>query len=151
MVEAKNGLGHLLYEAMEKAVVLLNDRNATVEQRAEAGRLWRALQEASEKYYGSTGVQSNVTASLSETLSPFINTVEYSIEKFGSSRYPELVSLLERIRKSLPSSARMNGTPSQSINESTNTGSLGPPFSQGVPSDASRPSINRAMNGLDDM
>jgi hypothetical protein len=151
MVEAKNGLGHTLYEAMDKAVAIINDRSATIEQRAEAGRLWRTMNDASEEYYKSTGDQSNVTASLSETLSPFINTVKYSIEKFGSSRYPELVSLLERIRKSLPSSESTKGTPSQSIKESTNTGSLGPPFSQGVPSEASRPSIKRAMNGLDDM
>jgi hypothetical protein len=152
MVEAKNGIGHILYEMMDKAQKIHADNHASTEDRVDANRIYRLLKRASQDFYDSTGDQSNATASASVISSPYERIdAALGVASADSKVYRELTPLLERIRKSLPSSEKTKGKPSQSINESTNTGSLGPPFSQGVPSEASRPSMKRAMNVSDDM
>ncbi|MDR2160818.1 MAG: hypothetical protein LBO77_01580 [Desulfovibrio sp.] len=151
MNQAKTeGPGHVLYEAMQKAEAVLKDAGAADEQIREAEELFEQLREASEVYYGSTGDQSNATASLSGIVEPLDRISAKGTDRSHSSLYGEVESLLGSIRNSLPPLANTYGTSSYSINSLTNTGELGPSASQGVPT-ASRPSMNRAINGLADI
>ena len=142
------GVGHVLYEAAQKAQAVLNDKNATGEQKAEAGAYLYFLRKASESYYGSTGDQSREIASLSGIVEPLNNISAIGASSANSSLYGELEPLLGNIRNILPAVENTKGESSNSINESTNTGELGPSDSQGVPT-ASRPSMKRAMKGVD--
>jgi hypothetical protein len=150
MVEAKNGIGHALYEAMDKAEKILRDPDGTPEDKVDAKRVLRWLKEASEKFYASTGDQSSATASASEIVSPYVNIEAYGELSAGTRVYRELGPELALIRNKLPSSEYTYGKPSQSIKESTNTGALGPDVSQGPNLEASRPSIKRTMSGMEE-
>lgn len=145
MSEAKNGetgVGHDLYEAMQTAEAALNDEGSTNEEKAEAWWYLAQLKRASESYYGSTGEESSETASLSGIVEPlYMMSATGALPNANSKLYPKLEPFLARIRKR-PELAMAYGTSSYSTNSRMNTGSLSVPISQGVPSEASRPSLN---------
>ncbi|MDR1776529.1 MAG: hypothetical protein LBR31_01705 [Desulfovibrio sp.] len=152
MTEAKNGVGHAIYEAVDAIDRIANDPNATPEDILDANRISKWLEGASKAFYDSTGEQSNATASSSDITELSRRIEAYISLLAGSKVYREAAPLLERIRKILPSSESTYGIPSQSRKLSTNIGSLGPDAShEAPPVPASRPSMNRAINGLENM
>jgi|GEM_PF-2790455 len=148
--DAKTGIGKDLHEAMQLVENVLKDNNATAEEKAEAWWYRRQLRKASESYYGSTGEESNATASLSGIVEPLSVMSAMGADIANSKLYPKLEPFLGNIRNNLPSSAQAYGTSSYFTNSSMNTGSLGVPLSQGVPSEASRPSLNMVRRGGED-
>ncbi|MDR2819481.1 MAG: hypothetical protein LBB60_02995, partial [Desulfovibrio sp.] len=90
MSEAKRGVGHDLYEAMQIAEEVWNDENATEEERAEAWGYIVLLDDASVAYYSSTGDQSNATASLSGIVEPLVRISAMGAGLANSKLYPKL-------------------------------------------------------------
>lgn len=127
------GAGHALYEARQKVQAAIQDRNSTDAQIREAEQIGLLLDEAMTAYYGSTGDQSNATASLSGIMEPLERISAYGASRSHSSLYGEVDSLLGSIRNNLPSVENTNGLSSYSMNFLTNTGALGPLDSQGTP------------------
>jgi hypothetical protein len=148
MHQAKSeGPGHVLYEAQQIVAEFFKSGQAQGEERNAAKILAVILDGISESYYETTGDQSNKTASFSGIVEPLNNASPY-IESLASSKiYGRLESLLGSIRNKVPSVANTNGLSSYSKNFLTNTGSLAEPFSHGVPSDASLPSMNNVRMG----
>ena len=147
MQEAKMGPGHDLYEAKQLVDLFLEKGEGTPAQREEAQLLSDQLGIISETFYGSTGDQSNVTASLSSIVEPF-NEISALRSLVSSSVYPKLESLLGNIRKSLPLVEKAYGTSSYSTNLRTNMGSLAVPISQPALV-GSLPSANRMISGTE--
>lgn len=142
----ENGIGHDLYEAMQAAETVWKDKDATEEERAEAWKYLLQLRRASEAYYDSTGEESNATASFSGIVEPLNIISATGASNAGSKLYPRIEPFLGNIRNR-PEFATAYGLSSYSTNSSMNTGSLGVPTSQGVPSEASRPSLKAVRTG----
>jgi len=127
MSEAKNGIGHVLYGAIELTQNIANDESASEEDRVDAKRIRKLLSAASVAFYESTGDQSNLTADSSVILEPYERIEAISGSVSADSRvYGELLPLLGSIRNKLPSSAYANTRSSHLINSSMNTGEFGP-------------------------
>jgi hypothetical protein len=146
--DGTGGVGHTLYEAWQKVDSVISDPNTTAEAKKEAKRIRALLDEASEAYYGSTGDQSNATASLSGIVEPLQRISAPGASSAISSLYGEVESLLGNIRNMLPSSPNANGISSHSINFLTNTTS---PDSSGVPLGSGGLERQIATGGLEDI
>lgn len=140
------GIGHDLYEAMQTAESVWNDKRATDTEKAEAWSYLIQLRRASQAYYDSTGAESNETASFSGIVEPLNIMSATGASNASSKLYPKIESFLGNIRNR-PEFATAYGLSSYSMNSSMNTGSLAVPTSQGVPSEASRPSLNAVRTG----
>ncbi|MDE5833721.1 MAG: hypothetical protein K2H64_12240, partial [Desulfovibrio sp.] len=107
MAEAKmgkTGIGHHIYEAMQEAQAKLNEFEVGSKDYEKTWLMLDLLKKVSNNYYNSTGIQSNSTASLSGIVEPLqrISAMGAGGDTF-SSVYPNVVSLLGRMRQSLPS------------------------------------------------
>lgn len=142
----ETGIGHDLYEAMQAAESVWNDKRATDTEKAEAWSYLIQLRRASKAYYDSTGAESNETASFSGIVEPLNIMSATGASNASSKLYPKIESFLGNIRNR-PEFATAYGLSSYSMNSSMNTGSLAVPTSQGVPSEASRPSLNAVRTG----
>lgn len=122
MSEAKEKIGHKLYELQDLVKNIIDDPNSTEEAKAVATILRAKAGKASKTLYGSTGDQSNEIASFSSIIEPYVSMEAWTAELAGTSVYGKLSELLGFMRNSLKSLVRTYGNPSQSINSLTNTG-----------------------------
>ncbi len=122
MSEAKESIGHGLYELQDIAEKVLSDQGSSETEKAAAKIVCLLSRDVSVELYGSTGVQSNETASFSVILEPFERIEAATPLLAGTSVYGKLSELLDTMRNKLPSLLNTYGSPSQSINSLTNTG-----------------------------
>lgn len=122
MSGAKESIGHGLYELQDIAEKVLFDQDSSETEKAAAKIVCLLSRDVSVKLYGSTGVQSNETASFSVILEPFERIEAATPLLAGTSVYGKLSELLDTMRNNLPSLLNTYGSPSQSINSLTNTG-----------------------------
>ncbi len=122
MSEAKEKIGHKLYELQDLVKNIIDDPSCTEEEKAVATILRAKASKASKTLYGSTGDQSNETASFSSIIEPYVSMEAWTSELAGTSVYGKLSELFDFMRNSLKSLVRTYGNPSQSINSLTNTG-----------------------------
>lgn len=122
MSEAKESIGHGLYELQDIAEKVLSDQGSNETEKAAAKIVCLLSRDVSVELYGSTGVQSNETASFSVILEPFERIEAATPLLAGTSVYGKLSELLDTMRNKLPSLLNTYGSPSQSMNSLTNTG-----------------------------
>lgn len=122
MSEAKESIGHGLYEVHEIAKKVLFDQSSSEIEKASAEIVRLLSSAASAELYGSTGVQSNETASFSVVVQPLKMMDEVTSSLAGIREYGKLSELLDTMRNTLESLVSTYGNPSQSINLLTNTG-----------------------------
>lgn len=122
MSEAKESIGHGLYELQDVAEKVISDEGSNETEKAAAKIVCLLSRDVSVELYGSTGVQSNETASFSVILEPFERIEAATPLLAGTSVYGKLSELLDTMRNKLPSLLNTYGSPSQSINSLTNTG-----------------------------
>ncbi|MBQ9406214.1 MAG: hypothetical protein IJU37_05660 [Desulfovibrio sp.] len=149
MSEAKNGLGHKLYEATQVVDEIIAKEKLEGDRLRAAENTRNALRKAMGNYYESTGEESNSTASVSVIEKPLYMTSAYLPFLSSSSLYPKLESLLRTISNNLPSDVKAKGLSLYSTKSSITTGASGEPSSQVSP-DISRPSNERTISGREE-
>lgn len=147
MAEAKNGLGHTLYEAMQLVAEGIDSGSHNAEMSEALRDIGIELDAASQNFYNSTGSESNSIASPSVIVYPLYKTSAILPLLSSSSLYPKLEVLLGNILYSLKSSDNTKAMSSYSLNLLTKIGSLGVPFSHGMP-EASLPSKNNTLEDI---